>query len=430
MSNLVDDFIARRRADTRTVRSSRHQPPEARAPSISSRDPIVPSGTQHIKIEDGSYSVHDAGCVQQSVPLFVGTATPNPPLLVETPPDKALTTNKAPKPDYAQPVSSGELQYVANSAPPSTAHLIQQHQNDRMAISAPFMHGQIVQVVPNRLPQIKRRYVSLLAAIGMVIAFAWGSWFDNAGQNIMAKHANVNVSVDRLERATETLNSCCHITPDCIAAVNALISQSVVLLDRDIRNAADAAVNLLGAAVLAPRENTKIKHGLSCLQTGQLASKLREATQQCLLVASRHNEALTHTRSASSQLQRTARNITVERERLHASRRNKHRRALEHAKELIGISSDVTYESTIELYKDMANTIHTLDKAWNLTASAANTQHKEYALWKGVGANLQDLLADLHAKIDVSKWTATCLRTSELREILQVVKSEMEKVVL
>ncbi|EMD95253.1 hypothetical protein COCC4DRAFT_43981 [Bipolaris maydis ATCC 48331] len=430
MSNLVDDFIARRRADTRTVRSSRHQPSKARAPSLSSREPVVPSGTQQIKIEDRSYPVHDAGRIHQSVPLLVGSVTPNLPLLVETPPDKALTTNEAPTSDHTQLVLSGKLQHVANPAPPSIGHLYQQHQRDRMTISAPPVHGHIVQGVPNRLPQIKRRYVSLLAAIGMVMAFAWGSWLDNAGQNIVAKHANINVSIDRLERASETLNSCCRITPDCIAAVNALISQSAVLLDRDIRNAADAAVNLLGTAVLTPRGNTEAKHGLSCLHTGQLASQLREATQQCILVASRHNEALTHTRSASSQLQRTVRNIRAEREKLHVSRKNKHRRALEHAKELIGISSDFTYESTIEQYKDMADTIHTLDKAWNLTASSNNILHKEYVVWKGVGENLQDLVADLHAKIDVSKRMATCLGTRELREILQVVKGEMEKVVL
>lgn len=429
MSTLAEDFIARSQANTRPMGLSRHQLPQVSKgmdSSTSLRDPVtLRHKKQDIKIEADSRSAHGARSVQQAV-IPRRAFSPNPPHMVESPRDKTL------KIDRANPASSGTLLYVATTEPSPIGS--PQRRNNQVVMTAPSLRDKTTstperKLAPNTPVAVGRHVFVFVAAIGVLIASLWWSRLGVLGHSLVARHTSIDASVHALERASKTLNTYRSTMPACTPLVENLISQSIILLDRDIRNAADIAVQMLGAAILyVPHRDTKIDQGLSCSQTGRLALKLDEVAQQCSHVASRHKEALVYTQKANRELGGAARSIIAERNKLHASRKNKHRQALEHVKELIGLSSDAAIDTTVARYKEMADAIHISEKAWNETVSATNIQHLEYTVWKSVKEKLEDLEANLRDKADMRKRSAACLNASEIRELSRVLDVEMKKV--
>jgi len=65
---------------------------------------------------------------------------------------------------------------------------------------------------------------------------------------------------------------------------------------------------------------------------------------------------------------------------LHASRKKKYRGAFKHAKEIMGISSDNTFNKTVDEYRDMAVALNLLNRAWNKTISAGRVLDSEHSL--------------------------------------------------
>lgn len=316
MSDLADDFIFRRKVralpenqslralDTSTLPNShpafatsdstgRSKPPPT---SQSPVDPAVPGSPQlaetcpkrqpHIASPANARNKHaQAVVVQLQAPIVPASATTRGP-------DRHCSTGQMPVAVLA--VRNNEPAFAAASPKPAATLLLQ-----------------------------TRPWVVRIVVIGAMVAIVWRSWSSMGLHSLVAKHANIDASIEDLQIASATLNTCCPVLPECVADVDTLLSRSVVLLDRDIRNAADAAVNGLGKTMQSfPPKGTGTQHGLTCSYTGHLVSRLDDVANQFHHVASRHKESLVHVGNATDQLRRAVSIITTERSVLEASRKD------------------------------------------------------------------------------------------------------------
>ncbi|CAO2652453.1 Nn.00g007360.m01.CDS01 [Neocucurbitaria sp. VM-36] len=355
---------------------------------------------------------------------------------------KPSPTDPPPAPKDSEQLPISIVQLPVPAAPPSSRPKVVVNRYEPPANTPPASAndeppspGSVLQPAISPTSSSLRRPKNIIksfaaAAVSVLIAFAWWSLSYPHVYDLTTTHSGLGKSIQGLMNASTILTACCPIPQDGTSAVSTSLSEAMVLLDRDVRNAADTAVDGLGKILqLMPTKEMTAQHGLSCLKAGQIATKIRDVANQCLHVANRHEKALNHTRDASNHLDGAIKHTKLQRERLHASRMTKHRAAIEQAKELIGIRSDTTHDRVLGEYNDQVATIEALVKVRTDTVSSVNIQEAERAAWHGAGSDLQLIGIELQVKADMVKLSKICVDSSDVIEIVRHLDAVVRKIV-